>query len=174
VNVITGQTGTVEQSGYVLNAYETARIEGWRKSMSRTAAFYFTKLPDSYAARTGRPDNVGVIGVALFHERRCCREELQRQSANEPSSSAADAERAAAPATAAPRAKAESKLGTGHGRVEHSAASYTDFERASTTPFETIVIYYDSHRNLQAAGIVPKPKHVATRPNPFPGFVADP
>ncbi len=69
VNVITGETGATNQSGYVLDPYGYARIEGWRKSMSHSAAFYFTKLPDSYAARTGRPENVGVIGVALFRDR---------------------------------------------------------------------------------------------------------
>jgi len=36
--------------------------------MERTAAFYFTDLGDSYAARTGRPRNVGVVGVAVFQE----------------------------------------------------------------------------------------------------------
>src|SRR4029453_5272839 len=35
----------------------------------RTAAFYFTDLGDSYAARTGRPQNVGVVGVAVFQEK---------------------------------------------------------------------------------------------------------
>ena len=36
--------------------------------LNEVAAFYFTQLPDSYAARTDRPDNVGVIGVAVFRE----------------------------------------------------------------------------------------------------------
>ncbi|OLC69412.1 MAG: hypothetical protein AUH79_01385 [Betaproteobacteria bacterium 13_1_40CM_4_64_4] len=57
VNVISGDTASPQQSGYVLAPYESADIAGWRKSLARTAAFYFTALPDSYAARTGRPDN---------------------------------------------------------------------------------------------------------------------
>ena len=69
VNVVNGDTASPAQSGYVLNAYECADIQGWRKNMARTAAFYFTELPDAYAARTGRPDNVGVIGVAVFREK---------------------------------------------------------------------------------------------------------
>ena len=69
VNVISGDTASPSQSGYVLNGYECADINGWRKNMSRTAAFYFTELPDAYATRTGRPENVGVIGVAVFRER---------------------------------------------------------------------------------------------------------
>jgi hypothetical protein len=69
VNVITGDTASPAQSGYVLDPYQCYDIDGWRKSLSRTAAFYFTELPDSYAARTGRPANVGVIGVAFFREK---------------------------------------------------------------------------------------------------------
>ena len=45
-------------------------IAGWRKSMDDVAQFVFTDLPDSYAARTGRPHNVGVVGVAVFREAR--------------------------------------------------------------------------------------------------------
>jgi hypothetical protein len=70
VNVVNGDTASPSQSGYVLDAYECADIQGWRKSMTRTAAFYFTELPDAYATRTGRPENVGVIGVAVFREKR--------------------------------------------------------------------------------------------------------
>ena len=69
VNVISGDTAAPSQSGYVLDPWGSVEITGWRKSLERTAAFYFTDLGDSYAARTGRPQNVGVIGVAVFQER---------------------------------------------------------------------------------------------------------
>lgn len=69
VNVISGDTAAPSQSGYVLEPWGSVEIAGWRKSMDRTAAFYFTDLGDSYAARTGRPRNVGVIGVAVFPEK---------------------------------------------------------------------------------------------------------
>jgi hypothetical protein len=162
----------------VLDAYGDARIEGWRKSMSRTAAFYFTKLPDSYAARTGRPNNVGVIGVALFQERvRCCvREELSGREAASPNAPEAAAGRAADSEKGERTRQAESKLGTGHGRSEHSAAEYTEFERVSDRPDEVNSIYYDSRRNLLAQGIIPTPQRYSQRlPKPFPGgFVPDP
>src|SRR5436309_358835 len=70
VNVITGDTATPAQSGYVLGPWGSVGIDGWRKNMSEVAAFVFTALPESYAARTGRPGNVGVIGVAAFREYR--------------------------------------------------------------------------------------------------------
>src|SRR5450631_3460346 len=69
VNVISGDTASPSQTGYVLDANSSSEIAGWRTSRSRTAAFFFTTLANSYATRTGRPDNVGVIGVAVFRER---------------------------------------------------------------------------------------------------------
>lgn len=70
VNVLTGQTAGWTQNGYVLGPYESGQIAGWRKSDREIAAFEFTAQPESYAARTGRPLDVGVIGVAVFRERR--------------------------------------------------------------------------------------------------------
>jgi hypothetical protein len=69
INAISGETAAVSQTGYVLAPYASAEITGWRKSMTEAAAFYFTSLADSYAARTDRPDNVGVIGAAVYRER---------------------------------------------------------------------------------------------------------
>ena len=68
VNVVTGETAAPGQNGYVLHPWMQYEINGWRKSTNEVAAFVFTALPDSYAARTDRPDNVGVIGVAVFRE----------------------------------------------------------------------------------------------------------
>ena len=68
VNVVTGETAAPGQNGYVLHPWMQYEINGWRKSTSEVAAFVFTALPDSYAVRTDRPDNVGVIGVAVFRE----------------------------------------------------------------------------------------------------------
>jgi hypothetical protein len=187
VNVVSGQTAAAHQSGYVVDSHDSVRIDGWRKSLDEVATFYFTRLASSYAARTGRPHDVAVIGVALFHERsRCCypvpytREELSRDEARAPAATP-EASRQARGATSGAdieqgRRKSESKLGTGHGHRESSPAQYVDFERASTTPEETIVIYYDSRKNLVAQGVLPeRPQLAQRRPNPFPnGFVPDP
>src|SRR3954468_12733559 len=50
INVVSGETADPGQTGYVLGSYQDYDIQGWRKSLSQTAAFYFTALPDSYAA----------------------------------------------------------------------------------------------------------------------------
>jgi hypothetical protein len=167
VNVVSGETADTAQSGYVLSPRRSLDIQGWRKSLAQTAAFYFTSLPDSYAARTGRPDNVGVIGVALF------RRKVMTPAQVAPSVPYARKE---ADADAAPgeRGAAEAQLGTGHGRREESHVRYVAFERASLAPAETITIYYDSRANLVARGVIGDRVPVAPLPRPFPGFVPDP
>src|SRR5688572_3708855 len=50
VNIITGQSADPSQSGYVIGSRGHLNMAGWRRSLSQTAAFYFTALPDSYAA----------------------------------------------------------------------------------------------------------------------------
>jgi len=182
VNVITGKTAATLSSGYVLDPWVSLDIDGWRKSMGQVAAFYFTALPDSYAARTGRPDNVGVIGVALFREQAQVipvdAEPMARGEAAAPASAAAEADASSAKSASrqSGMVREDERLGTGHGRRLDSGAVYTAFERASDEPDEVIRIYYDSRKNLVARGIIPSPERVARRlPDPFPqGFVPDP
>jgi hypothetical protein len=180
VNAVSGQTADVSQGGYVLGPRRNLGIQGWRKSLDETAAFYFTSLGDSYAARTGRPQNVGVIGVALF--RRKPAEALPFESQVAPGApfesrreraDAAEPPAAEVGASSAKRAAPSSPLGTGHGRRETSYAQWTQFERESS-PLEVVTIYYDSHRNLVARGIVPPVRIGPRDPQPFPGFVRDP
>jgi hypothetical protein len=178
VNAITGDTAATSQSGYVLDPYQSAEIAGWRKSNSEVARFYFTPLPDSYAARTDRPENVGVIGVAAFREY----EEPVEISENQPyqDKSARDSARApAAPAASAGMLakRAEERLGTGHGERETSVVSQTSFRRASNSPDQVTSIWYDSRERLAALGIIPPPYRppYTTEPQAFPGhFVPDP
>ena len=162
VNAVTGQTADASQSGYVLSPSGAVDIQGWRKSLSETAAFYFTSLGDSYAARTGRPENVGVIGVALFRRKQ------------EPAAQIAPIEKREASRDGASAPRAEAQIGTGHGRLEAAYARYVSFERASSTPAEILTVYYDSRANLVARGIIRTPVPVAPHPRPFPGFVPDP
>ena len=169
LNVMNGEAANPRQAGYIVSPWARMDIAGWRKSMEEVAAFYFTELGDSYAGRTGRPENVGVIGVALFQRKPAPppyreRSESSRDSTNE---ARAQNKTLQAPAANAP-------LGTGHGRREESRVQWQQFERSTETPVETIAIYYDSYRNLVAQGVLQQP--VARRdPNPFPtAFTPDP
>ena len=219
VNVISGDTAAPSQSGYVLDPWGSVEISGWRKSFERTAAFYFTDLGNSYAARTGRPDNVGVIGVAVFQEKPqplAWRDQRPRMSAAQPAerdsapAPRGESDNASAGASGAPEpssvpppasapapsrqeaasnemarkdaygadAKSLGKLGTGHGRSEESRATTVAFERASSSPAETVSLQYDRRENLAAMGVLPTPRYARPRqPNPFPAawqFAPDP
>ena len=227
VNAISGETAAWNQTGYVLGSGDTMQVTGWRKSMAEVASFEFTALPNSYAARTGRPGNVGVIGVALFREKPkfVVTPPMSNESRNENARPpppirarpdargdiatnatadeavgekmagasggrlvpAAPAEADDAPAASAARApesaqrkeqRQAQRLGTGHGEIEHSEITYTDFERMQSAPNEVVTIYYDSRENLIAMGVIAAP-HIATNryPTPFPAdgkFVPDP
>ena len=175
VNVLSGETADPAQGGYVLSPWRSLNVQGWRKSLSETAAFYFTSLPDSYAARTGRPDNVGVIGVALFRKK----PEPQPLSLYAPPAPRARKEAGADSSSAEVGVRglalpSQEVIGTGHGRRETSRVQMVVFERATLAPAETITIYYDSHRNLVVRGVIREPVPVAPLPRPFPGFVPDP
>ncbi|MFL5298484.1 MAG: hypothetical protein ACJ798_19065 [Phenylobacterium sp.] len=69
LNILTGETAGYGQTGYVLGPHESYDASGWRKSNSEVAAFTFAEQARSYAARTGRPADIGVIGVAAFREK---------------------------------------------------------------------------------------------------------
>lgn len=178
VNVLTGQAASPDQGGYIVGARDRLEIKGWRKNLGEVASFYFTSLGDSYAGRTGRPDNVGVVGVALFERayRYEIPEEHEPQDGWGPKSKGADKQ--AQPGAQAQqkhgRAAPSAPLGTGHGRPEFSAARPTEFERATLEPVETIAIYYDSYRNLVSQGVI-RGSYGRRDPDPFPTrFVPDP
>ncbi len=195
VNAISGETAGLNQAGYVLAPYQTLDVDGWRKSDARTAAFYFTHISDSYAARTGRPDNVGVIGAAVFREMRYQYQYPENQEYDEYSRNqgeSLDKSSSAAPtASRAPAAgaiaRSESKaygppeaagapLGTGHGRQEYRPSVNVAFEREASV-FEVLNIRYDSRANLIAQGVIPQRGYYQpTVPQAFPqgGFVPDP
>lgn len=199
VNVMSGEDASWSQSGYVLDPWTDTVVRGWRKSLRDVAAFEFTSLPDSYAARTGRPGNVGVIGVAVFNERivrppvpiaradqgssvmRSMKPSEDALPAPAPESSPADARAEAESAAESARSRAAApsapKLGTGHGAIEESPVRWVRFDRAGSAPDEVIVIRYDRTENLVAMGILPRPGLPPVAANPFPaapGFVPDP
>ena len=192
VNAVSGETAGAQQSGYVLGPWESAQISGWRKSLSDVAEFYFTDLPDSYAARTGRPQNVGVIGVAVFREKKPWFEPrpvsppvAKSDPRAQGDRGAAARERSAPAAAGAPRPStqpsdsvAQQELGTGHGERRYDPVATTEFVRASRWPGEVVSIHYDDWNSLVARGVIPQPPrypHYRPEPDPFPiGFVPDP
>lgn len=182
VNAVSGQTATPSQAGYVLEPWETADIAGWRKSLDDIAQFVFTDLPDSYAARTGRADNVGVMGIAVFREKQLAPVHAPPPVA--PGASLGQARsgmgKAAAPASADRAMAAEAmpqRIGTGHGQREWAPVGQTSFDRASSRPDQIRQLRYDDVAALAQLGVLPQPYRplAGTAPQAFPGgFVPDP
>lgn len=181
VNVVTGQTAGHSQGGYVFSPWQSYEITGWRKSDSAVAAFEFTASPNSYAEQTGRPRDVGVIGVAIFKEKAI---ELVREpnysapAADSPAEQSREKSSSRNSALASAIPQPAPKLGTGHGAREHSVVSRTTFERANNQPDEVIRIRYDNYSNLVAMGVIRVNRPYPHRPDPFPesqaGYVPDP
>ncbi|CAN7577275.1 hypothetical protein LJR066_004079 [Acidovorax sp. LjRoot66] len=196
VNVLSGETAAWDQRGYVFSPYERYQITGWRKSSSEIAAFEFSSAGNSYAGRTGRPANVGVIGVALFREQPplpappVVQEPLgQRRDSSSDNRLGRLREEPASPAAAAPTPASEAessarsqsagslakaapapspKLGTAHGQRETSVVTQTTFTRLQEQPNEVISIRYDSRENLVASGVIREQPVRPPVPRAFP------
>jgi hypothetical protein len=174
VNAVSGQTADPHQGGYVLEPWQTTEVAGWRKSMRDVARFHFSDSAHSYAARTGRPANVGVVGIAVFEEARRPTPPRVHQRIGAAQDAAAPTAEAAAPAMAGARAQS---IGTGHGEREYAPVAHTGFHRASTHPVQLVQLRYADERSLVARGILPPDAYSRHRgePDAFPGsFVPDP
>lgn len=70
LDVLDGKSAAFSKRGYVLDPHGELEVDGFRQSTSAVAAFRFGSVDGSYAnQKHGETRNVGVIGVALFHER---------------------------------------------------------------------------------------------------------
>lgn len=165
VNVVSGEDASVQQQGYVLGPHQTSKVDGWRKSNSQVARFYFSSPNKSYAGQTGRSENIGVIGVAVFGENRPIRPPQRPYARTQ--APAADRSRSAEVMSAP-------SLGTGHGEREYSYVNETYFQR-SANPIEVLRVEYDTWRTLHEKGIIPSMQRLNQR-EPFPAnrYVPDP
>jgi hypothetical protein len=70
LDVIDGKSASFKKRGYLIDPYGELEIEGFRTSTDAVAAFRFGSVEESYAEQKhGDSRNVGVIGIALFHEK---------------------------------------------------------------------------------------------------------
>jgi hypothetical protein len=70
LDAITGKKASVHSPGYVIDAWSSVDIAGFRLSDQKVAAFTFSDVDGSYAAKSGSgTQSVGVIGVAIYREK---------------------------------------------------------------------------------------------------------
>ena len=178
-NIVSGEKSWMRSSErmYILGPYETCEYSGWRSSGDRINRFYFTDVPDSYAAAFGDESAMGVISVAAYpevHRYQPPQPRVQSQTAPSwqrdnagRSAGSADRSESSAPSAQAPApagevarnraAKSESKAlesaGTGYGHEEYSPVQIVAFEPESR-PTETIHFKYEWRRTLCRLGVV--------------------
>jgi len=164
-DVIDGRPASLEKRGYLVAPHGELTIDGFRISQQAVAAFRFSSVARSYAARMGDARDVGVVGVAVFpeEERRWSppvgslgaspspRAEVERDAAEAS---------AGAPALAEARAEAKSArradrpgLGTEFGEEHRSPVEHVGFVRESGRPAALLTLRYDDRAGLAAMGI---------------------
>lgn len=115
-------------SKWVIEPYGTLTVGGWQMSGSRARRFYFTTERDSYAAKLGRAEDVGVISAVFFRERRpvaVIAPPVRPLEAERPRSGAKEKDTESAAGSA--RAQNASPQGR-----DRAAAPYNDDEYAAT------------------------------------------
>jgi hypothetical protein len=71
LSVMDGEEASFETRGYIIPSYSHIDIRGWRRTDNDVASFTFDRKESSYSAQIGKgTNNVGVIGVAVFNEKR--------------------------------------------------------------------------------------------------------
>jgi hypothetical protein len=183
-NIISGGTSRMKNSErmYILEPFGSGEFSGWRSSSDRINRFYFTDVPDSYAAAFGDESAMGVISVAAYPEVRRYQPPPQIQSQSAPTwqrdmagkgagsadrSESASAAVPTAPSSSAPAptsemshnraARAERKplesAGTGYGHEEYSPVQLVAFEPEGRA-VETIHFKYEWRLTLCRLGVI--------------------
>ena len=199
-DAISGDSGDyVRQRGYVIDAYDSVLVEGFRQSMAQVAAFRFTSPGDSYAGRRGSTRNVGVIGVAVFKERHRLSHYRPRPIQRPPNafprreSAGARSGSLREPAPTAARGSVDSaasasgglsgarksirrrpsanrnRLGTQYGETRSSSAVQVTFHRARTRHPNKVLSVYYDDQRGLAARGIYVGHAYGGEPNPFPG-----
>ena len=63
-------TNAFDAHKWVIEPYGTISVRGWQMSSENARRFYFTTERDSYGAKIGQTQNLGVIAAVFFRERR--------------------------------------------------------------------------------------------------------
>jgi hypothetical protein len=137
---------------WVLGPYETAEIAGWQVSDRTARRFYFTGERDSYGAKLGQTQNLGIIEAVFYRER-------VPRSSREYSRKHRDESRALPPSASAPSAGAESQAApsddyaaTGMGRSTHHAVEEVAIT-LERDPIAAVALRYEFRPQLVKLGV---------------------
>ena len=150
-NIISGQKSWLKNNErmYILEPYATNEYSGWRTGQERVNRFYFTDVPDSYAAAFGDQSAMGVIALAVYPEVQRYKKpaDLSTTAPGEPQ---ADAKEKASPSA---RGEASQSAGTGYGREEYSPSRQVSFDPEARA-VESILVKYEWRATLCSKTII--------------------
>ncbi len=167
-DAIDGKSAKTTKRGYVIDPHDHLLVDGFRISMSNVATFRFSSVANSYASRMGSDREVGVIGVAIYQERRrpvrLPRPRWRRHrrwtpdDRDEARAGAAESAPKGSLGDKSSRAARKSRerpgLGTRFGERRHAPATSVAFRRASPwRPNHVLSLRYNNARGLIAMGI---------------------
>jgi len=161
-NIVSGQKSWLKNNErmYILEPYSSYEYAGWRTGQDKINRFYFTDVPDSYAASFGDQSAMGVIAVAVYPEVQRYQPSVQNHSQYSdsvmPPPPSGNSERRKSAAPSAPSARAESAdraAGTGYGRSEYSPSRTVAFDPESR-PVENLYIKYEWRSTLCTKRII--------------------
>jgi hypothetical protein len=193
LSVISGKEAGFDAGGYILEAWGSVSVPGWRLNNKEVASFEFTKPWDSYAAGKGKGGNLGVVGCAFYYEKYMPTFSTSASgnwpwSTNTPGSGIftltaigsansvsvkgpSDALNTSNNVTSANYAQLSdhvtNQIGTGFGEKTKHRVNEESFSQASSSPAEVLTVYYDTRDGLKRRGIdVDWAPSVS--PSPFP------
>lgn len=179
LSVLDGENASYDSGGYVVNAYSSITIDGWRTSNTHVAQFYFSSPNDSYGKRTGKGRNLGIIGCAVYDEKvnpffgnlHATFTGFNRQEPNIFTMPVNDNILRCMSQSSVNTALCSASLGTGWGNEKYSAVSTVEFEKSGTPTL--LEIQYNTRENLQKMGIR-FTKEVQIAPQSFPNQFCKP
>ena len=154
-NIISGEKSYLKNTErmYIIDAYSTNEYSGWRTGQDKINRFYFTDVPDSYAAAFGDESAMGVIAVIAYPEILRYEPPMDYSSlAPKMSRKEQSSDKAAAP-SAQGNAKAMESAGTGYGAEEYSPSYRIQFDPENRA-VESILIKYEWHKTLCKMNII--------------------
>lgn len=69
LSIMSGKEASFKSKGYIVDAYDSVTIDGWRTSDDNIAEFFFSSPKQSYAKKIDKGGNLGVIGCAVFKQK---------------------------------------------------------------------------------------------------------
>jgi len=147
-------TSAWNASKWVIEPYQTITISGWQMSSARARRFYFTNERDSYGAKIGQTENLGVISAVVFRERRrvstvtpsypISRDRMESDGSPRPQN-----------APSAKSATDDEYAATGIGRNVRHDVRWVDMDLESRAAAE-VTVRYEYYSALLRLGIVPR------------------